>query len=705
MKIAAVWALFKREMMDILRDKKTVAMMILLPIVLYPLLIVAMVFLMNAITTSQEEKVYKVCLDTEPEISRELLTIINEDEEEIGYKLKVLTSHEVEMKLADVKKEESAKEKKQDTEAEEEKDLLTRGLDAKVLNGFIRQKEDGSFDVCYLSAQTDSNIAKNALNDVLGLYREKVRRETLDEEGLDADAFLDAVTFQGHDLSSTEESVGNQIGSLLPFFIITSVLLGAMYPAIDVTAGEKERGTLETLLTLPVTNLEMIMSKFLAVSLIACISAFLNVVSMGGAMMFLVSGAMSGNSEMGISLNYSVFLPGIGFTLLVMVFFAMLVTAICMCTCIFAGSFKEANNYITPVMLVVMFSSYAAMVPNVELTQKTSVIPVVNVALMIKSLFGFTNDYGLYGIVLFTNIAYSLLAVLVLSRLYNSEAVLFSEGFASVHLFSKRSDMKKGQMPGGGDVVLVMSLTLLLMLYIGTFAVAKLGFYGVAVQQGIILLIPLLYAWYIRTDIKKLFSFNMPHPAAFAGGFLMFVGAFILALFVGALLAGVFKESADNLVELNDFLSTQSKPLTVIFIALMPAMGEELLFRGFFMGTIKEKYKPALVIAATAIIFAAYHMSILRFFTVGIIGLSFTMAAYRSRSIFVSMMMHFCNNLAACLVEWYPGRLQKLMELDPAALSSPLAVFGLFGGAAAAVLLGYYLVGFRGKRAAEGGLS
>ncbi len=574
MKIAAVWALFKREMMDILRDKKTVAMMILLPIVLYPLLIVAMVFLMNAITTSQEEKVYKVCLDTEPEISRELLTIINEDEEEIGYKLKVLTSHEVEMKLADVKKEESAKEKKQDTEAEEEKDLLTRGLDAKVLNGFIRQKEDGSFDVCYLSAQTDSNIAKNALNDVLGLYREKVRRETLDEEGLDADAFLDAVTFRGHDLSSTEESVGNQIGSLLPFFIITSVLLGAMYPAIDVTAGEKERGTLETLLTLPVTNLEMIMSKFLAVSLIACISAFLNVVSMGGAMMFLVSGAMSGNSEMGISLNYSVFLPGIGFTLLVMVFFAMLVTAICMCTCIFAGSFKEANNYITPVMLVVMFSSYAAMVPNVELTQKTSVIPVVNVALMIKSLFGLTNSYSLYGIVLLTNVSYSLLAVFVLSRLYNSEAVLFSEGFTSVRVFTKRSEMKDKQMPGGGDVVLVLAVTLLLMFYVG-IATASWGFNGVIVQQAMILACPLLYAWYIKADLKKLFSFRLPRPAAVIGGLLMFIGAFFLAMLLGSLLVPFFPESAKNVQELSDFLFDQPKVLTVLVIALMPAVGEE----------------------------------------------------------------------------------------------------------------------------------
>ena len=78
--------------------------------------------------------------------------------------------------------------------------------------------------------------------------------------------------------------------------------------------------------------------------------------------------------------------------------------------------------------------------------------------------------------------AYSLLAIWVLSRLYNSEAVLFSEGFTSIHVFEKRSDMKEGQMPGGGDVILVLTVTLLLMIYVGSYAVAKLEFLGLGVQ-------------------------------------------------------------------------------------------------------------------------------------------------------------------------------------------------------------------------------
>ncbi|MCR4691066.1 MAG: ABC transporter permease [Lachnospiraceae bacterium] len=690
MRTATVKALYKRELLDIFRDKKTVVMMVALPILLYPALIIAMVLIINAVTASQAEKEYTVYMDLDQEADtaiRGFAALDEKDEDALDYKLQFLSMDQVTEKLA-----ENDTENEQAKDGEEEADPLKRALTDKVLNAYVTGNKENGYEIHYLSAKTDSNIAKNALKQAFDLYEEDLREETVKAAGLEVKAILEPIDVSLQDISSKEESVGSQIGSLLPFFIITSVLMGALYPSIDVTAGEKERGTLETLLTLPITNLEMLLSKFFAVATISCISAFLNIFSMGGAMLFLVSGAIASAEDLNVSLDYKVFLPGIGFTLIVMLFFAMLVTAVCMCTCIFAKSFKEANNYATPVMLVFMFGGYATLLPNLELTAKSAVLPIVNVALMIKSLFGFSADYGLFAMVLASNMAYSLLAILVLSRLYNSEAVLFSEGFTSVRLFAKRSEMKKGQMPGGGDVVIVMTSTILLMLYLGTFAVAKLGFYGVAVQQAMILLVPVLYAWYIKADAKKLFSLRMPHPLSWIGALLMVVGAFVLAMFLGAILAPLFPESAQNVNDLSEFLSTAGKIPTVLVIALMPAAGEELLFRGFFMGTLREKAKPVTVIALTAIFFAAYHMSLLRFFTVGVIGLSFTVAAYKSRSIFLSMLMHFCNNLTAVITSWYPDKTEKLLDLDPKVLESPLTLFALLSAALGAVVVGYLLV-------------
>lgn len=634
MNMKRMTALLKRELMDILRDKKTLVMMVVIPIILYPLLIVGMVFLMNAIMSSQAEKTYLVSFENDTELSADIGTILENEQEEIGYRVEIV---EV-----------------QDCES---------ALETEEIDAFVRRETDGSISLCYLSAKDRSSTAVSALKNAFDIYCEDLIEKNITDAGLDAQVVLNPVSYQTEDLSSTEESVGNLIGSMMPFFIITSILLGAIYPAIDVTAGEKERGTLETLLTLPVTNFEMIMSKFLAVSCIACVSAFLNVFSMGGAMIFLVSSSISAVSDMNITIHYETFIPGILFTLIVMMFFALLVTAVCMCTCVFAKSFKEANNYATPVLLIFMFGSFVAMVPDLELTTQTAAVPIVNVALMVEGLFQFEYSYGLFAIVLFSNVAYSLLAIMVLGKIYNSEAVLFSEGLSSVKLFSKRSEMKEKQMPGIGDVILILCVVLLLIIYVGSYAQIKWGFGGVVIQQLIILLCPLIYAWYMKADAGKLFSLEKVKPLQLLGSVLMGIGAFVAALVLGALLTPVFPESTNGLTQIDEMLASVPVWLLILVVAVMPAIGEELLFRGFVMGTLKNKCRPVVTVAVTTLIFAAYHMSLIKLFTIGIVGLGLTLAAYKTGSIAASMCVHLLNNLFSVLISKYPQQIQKVLPV------------------------------------------
>lgn len=636
MNIKRMKALFKRELQDILRDKKTLIMMILVPIILYPLLIVGMTLLMNAIMTNQAEKTYLVAFENDADLSANVARIFDEYEEDMDYQIEIVES-------ADCKAD----------------------LEAQEIDAYVVSEADGSIKIYYLSAKDQSSTATSALRDAFDIYEDELREERVKEAGLDVEMILNPIEVKGEDLSSAEESVGNLIGSLMPFLIITVILMGAIYPAIDVTAGEKERGTLETLLTLPVTNFEMIMSKFLAVSCIACASAILNVFSMAGAMAFLVSSSMSAAAEnLNIHIQFESFIPGILFTIVVMMFFALLVTAVCMCTCVFAKNFKEANNYITPVMLIFMFGSYAPMLPDLELTAQTAAIPIVNVALMVEGLFQFDYNYGLFAVVLFSNVAYSLLAIMVLGKIYNSEAVLFSEGLSSVKLFSKRSEMKEKQMPGIGDVVLLMCVVLLLIFYVGTYAQAKWGLAtGSVVQQGIILVSAPIYAWYMKADAKKLFSINKIKPLQLIGSVLIGISAFLAALIVGALVTPLFPESTNNLTSLDNMLMDQPLYWLLIVMALMPAIGEELLFRGFLMGTLKNKYKAVATIAVTTLIFAAYHMSLVKMFTISIIGFSLALVTYKTGSIFASICVHFINNLLSVLLSKYPEQLQKIVPV------------------------------------------
>lgn len=629
-----MFTLFKRELTDILRDKKTLFMMLVVPIIIYPLLIIGMTFLMSSVMNSQAEKTYLVAFDEEDELAAKIADIIENNPDKLSYKLEIV-----------------------------QKSDCKKALEAGDIDIYVSKASDGRISLCYLSAKDRSNTALDALTDAIEIYREELQKERIDEAGLDADYLLNPIHYEGEDLSSTEESVGNMIGSIIPFFIVTMILLGALYPSIDVTAGEKERGTLETLLTLPITNFEMIMSKFLAVSCIACVSAILNVFSMGGAMAFLVSSSMSLAEDINLEIHYETFIPGILFTLVVMVFFALLVTAVCMCTCVFAKNFKEANNYVTPVMLIFMFGSYAAMIPDLELTAQTAAIPIVNVALLVEGLFQFQYNYGLFAIVLFSNVAYSLLAILILGKIYNSEAVLFSEGLSSVRIFTRRSEMKEKQMPGYGDLILLLCLVLLLIFYIGSFAQIKWGFGGVVIQQLIILLCPVLYAWYMKADAKKLFSIKKPGVSQVAGGILFGIAAFLCAMIIGVLLVPFFPESADGLTQLDDMLTSQPAVVLILVVALMPAIGEELLFRGFVMGTLKNKCTGVIAVLVTTLLFAAYHMSLIKMFTIGIIGFGLTYAAYKSGSIVTSMCMHFLNNLLSVLITKYPKQMQHVLPV------------------------------------------
>lgn len=664
-----MFTLFKRELTDILRDKKTLFMMLVVPIIIYPLLIIGMTFLMSSVMNSQAEKTYLVAFDEEDELAAKIADIIENNPDKLSYKLEIV-----------------------------QKSDCKKALEAGDIDIYVSKASDGRISLCYLSAKDRSNTALDALTDAFEIYREELQKERIDEAGLDADYLLNPIHYEGEDLSSTEESVGNMIGSIIPFFIVTMILLGALYPSIDVTAGEKERGTLETLLTLPITNFEMIMSKFLAVSCIACASAILNVFSMGGAMAFLVSSSMSLAEDINLEIHYETFIPGILFTLVVMVFFALLVTAVCMCTCVFAKNFKEANNYVTPVMLIFMFGSYAAMIPDLELTAQTAAIPIVNVALLVEGLFQFQYNYGLFAIVLFSNVAYSLLAILILGKIYNSEAVLFSEGLSSVRIFTRRSEMKEKQMPGYGDLILLLCLVLLLIFYVGSFAQIKWGFGGVVIQQLIILLCPVLYAWYMKADAKKLFSIKNPGVSQVAGGVLFGIAAFLCAMIIGVLLVPFFPESADGLTQLDDMLTSQPAVVLILVVALMPAIGEELLFRGFVMGTLKNKCTGVIAVLVTTLLFAAYHMSLIKMFTIGIIGFGLTYAAYKSGSIVTSMCMHFLNNLLSVLITKYPKQMQHVL---PVLFKESLSASDLLLMIAAILIcaaLGLLLLGCRKKK-------
>lgn len=638
MKTNKIKSIYCKEILDLLRDKKTLIMMVLVPLLLYPLIMVAALLISSAITQKIQYGSYEIAIVEENKIVYDkatLKSLIEENNEGQSYTLKIVECEDP------------------------EKSLQAEEIDAYAVIDTMKNKL--SFHIYYLSSVTNSDAAANMLMEKLNLYKEKLSQNYLTDLGLDADYLLDPVVFVQNDQSSTEKTVGNILGKILPFLLITSILMGALYPAIDTTTGEKERGTLETLLTLPVKNSELIMGKFLAVSTISVVSALLNLVSMAFMGLFL-SNLLTGERKGGITLDLGGFIPTILIVILCVTAFALFISAITMCVTSFAKSFKEANNYTTPLLLVIMLTGYIGFIPNIEFTPLMAAVPVANICLLIGNLLVFKYDLTLILIVLVSNIAYAAISVLALSRIYNSEDILFGESGVNLQIFTRRRELKKGGIPNFSDAVLVAALSMLVLLYAGTLLQVRFPFWGVLWTQLMLIFLPLFAAWYTKKDFRQTFSLTMPGPSGVLGAVLLELGTFLLITLLSVMLnclwpqdTQAINESFRNMLEGVSFLPA------LFVIAIAPAVCEETLFRGYFLSAAQKKFQPKTAILIVAVMFGIYHLSLVKFFTTALLGIAFCYVVYKSKSIVLSCIMHFINNALSVFILYYGKTMEKIL--------------------------------------------
>ncbi len=632
-----VMTLIRKEVLDILRDKKTLIIMVAVPILLYPAMIIGMVLIMNMVTSSQQEKIHTAAYSAEyEEYAAALQELYDENEEDFDLKLELMPL------------EEADKEAKADS------------FDAWL--SFAEDEKGLNIIVEYTSTNQDSGYTEGILEDLARLYKDKVLEEKLGDYGL-TEEFLTPVTYEAKDSVSESESFGMSLGGSIGMMLILTIMLGAFYPAMDVTTGEKERGTLETLLTLPVTNFQMIMSKYIAVALFACATAVLSLASLGASVLFLVNSVADEVSGEFAGIDLSMMLGWMPVLLLAMIVTALFITAFCMCFCVFAKSFKEANNYITPVMFFVMFASMVGMLPSAELNYKTALIPVVNVSLLIKQVMAQQMNLALAGIAIGTNVCYSVLIVWILSKIYDSENVLFCDGFQSFKIFEKRSDIKPGTVPKTGDLILSIVVLLLLSIYLGLAVGATSVFASTVVSQLLILAMPLLLVWYMKSDVRTLFSLKVPKLKDMAGGFILYIGVYSLMLVVSFILISIFPQSAENTAMTFDALMEQPFVLVVLVMTVMPAIGEELYFRGLIFGSLRHRYSAVWAIVISSVIFGVFHLSLVKIIPTGMLGACFAYVANISGSIYIGMFLHFFNNLVSAISMKYPQQMEKVLPV------------------------------------------
>ncbi len=656
--------LIKKEIMDILRDKKTLVMMVAVPLLLYPTIMIGMTIVISMMAKSQENTVHIVGYEGSPketEVVGVLKDIYEENKEELSCELSFEQMDE------------------ENVTSEEEK---TGEADV-----WLTVSETGQgrlyAEIDYTSTKQDSDYAQRALSELLSIYKENLLTEELTKEGL-TEEFLHPIKVESVDSASESESMGMSIGGSLGMMLVITIMTGAFYPAVDITTGEKERGTLETLLTLPVSNFQMIMSKYIAVSLFACTTALLSLLALGGSVLFLLFGLSAELSGELQGMEPVTILTVIPVLLIAMITTALLVTAVCMCFCVFAKSVKEANNYSTAVMLIIMFASMIGMMPSAELNFHTALIPFVNISLLVKQIAAQQLAVSAAGITILVNLAYSVLIIWILAKMYDSEDILFHDGFRNLKLFQKRKNIEKGTVPDAGDLVIGTVIVLLLMLYLGTAVSVRSTFLGTVVSQCIILTVPLFIVWYMKTDMRRLFCLNRPKKGTVMGSVLLYMGTFCLEMAATGILVRIFPESTKNQQLSYDAILEQPVWGILFVMALMPAVGEEIFFRGFLYGGFRHKYGSKWGILISAFLFGTFHMSLVKLLPTAMLGGCFACIISVSGSIYIGMALHFVNNAFLMLQMKKPETVGKLL---PVLMKEELTTADMLGFLAVGVFL------------------
>ncbi|PRO71202.1 sodium ABC transporter permease [Alteromonas alba] len=364
-----MWKVMLKEIKELLRDRKTLFFMVALPILVFPLLIGVVMFFAGKAVDKAENKVLDYAV-----VGAQYAPALVEDLAASDLFNQVMID-EGEDIAAFVKSEQA--------------DFVLV-----IPDNFSEDAlQSGQIELSLYLNDAGLNMVRRRLDKIVDVYAERSQQKAfalLELDESQQQALIEPIVIKKVDVADKRENWGEKIGGMIPYFIFMLCLQGAMIPATDLGAGEKERGTLETLLISPIERHKLVLGKFLTIALAGATSALITVSSMAvwglvisqGMAIKMVSEFMSAINAIDFVLMFLMLVP------VVAIFSAVLLSL-----SIYARSFKEAQGYMTPLVFAVIVPVMLAMLPGVELKGGWAWVPLTNVALAIKELIKGTMDY------------------------------------------------------------------------------------------------------------------------------------------------------------------------------------------------------------------------------------------------------------------------------------------------------------------------
>ena len=269
-----------------------------------------------------------------------------------------------------------------------------------------------------------SGFGAEKLRQFLSDYRDRMVHQHLESRQI-PESLIEPFRIQQTNVAPPEMVGGALLGGLVPYFVVLFCVTGAMYPAIDLTAGEKERGTIETILCSPVSRVHLVIGKFLMVLTASLFAAALSLTSM--ALTF--SGAkaiVAGVTQPGASaLQMRISPQAVGVVFLMVIPLAVFFSATLLTIALFAKSYKEAQSYLAPLLTLVIVPAVISLLPGVELNVPLALVPVLNTSLVSKEIVSGTYHWTYIVLIFASSCAYAGIALWMAIRLFQREEVLF----------------------------------------------------------------------------------------------------------------------------------------------------------------------------------------------------------------------------------------------------------------------------------------
>lgn len=672
-----ILAIFRKEVRDTIRDRRTLFVMTILPMLLYPVMIVGFLHVSAMLKQSLDKERFKIWIEGKDQCPELLLDQLSDPKSKFDLE-------DFPEKLEDM--EGAFKEERVDAILKIPSDFPTK----------IDSGKQGELSIVYNKGKDKSVLAYEDLRKSVNKYASEVRKKRLEGKSM-AREFFEPVKIN-------ETNLGQQNVQLLrslSMMLIIMALTGAFYPALDLGAGEKERGTLETLLLTPAARVEIAWGKYLAVTALAVGAGLLNVASM--ALTFLnLESLVPANIPQAtdISVNAQTILS-MGVVLVPLV---SLFSALALAVSTYAASYKEGQNYLSPLMMIVIFPAMAAALPGVKLSPGMCLVPVMGASVLFRDLLSESAFAYQVILVALSNFFYAYLAIRWVATLYQREDVLmrpaaagggqFFPGLQKLkELFGKEekkegeldwSDLPEHLQPGPPEPTLTQSfiafaLAISAVWFVGLRVQTSNPLWGQAISAFSVLLIAGFgFAWISGRAIRPSFGLEMPSPKLLAASVFLGVGVYCLnievmhyqkAWFSGFAMPKLNAEQIKKLMEMQKLFQDMGPGLVVLILGVIPALCYEPFFRGFVFKGLKRDLGVGSALISTAVLGALLNFQPSLFLPTVILGVAATSLVIAGRSIVPAIVLHA---VAMSIQAYYSvpdmspeERMKRLSEFDP----------------------------------------